>query len=238
MSDDLAKLQLQVRQFCNSPCNLLLNEGSRTFLINLFKALCGEEDAQKRNRLEQMIGMVRRSSKMDAIEYSLFLGSMAYAVYRLGDTVLAEYLFRRACDLSDDNTSLNNNLAYVLRRSRNDSLNSSEIISLLLPGVRKHEPYCLINMGLLFALSLSTPKDWRTADELFSLLPNELNGSDNWWENIGKNDEIEGLLVHFFLLRHRKIDHSELGSINSLVQRLTQRIDEFPNWLAADYAIE
>ena len=96
----------------------------------------------------------------------------------------------------------------------------------------------MINMGLLFALSLSDPKDWRTADELFSLLPSELSGADNWWEELGKSGEIEGWLVHFFLLRHKKIDHSELGTIDSLASHLTQHIDGFPDWLAVDNAIE
>lgn len=70
-------------------------------------------------------------------------------------------------------------------------------------------------MGLLFALRLSTPDDWKTADELFALLPNELTGADSWWEKLGKNNESEGYLVHFFLLRHEKIEHSDLGSIKS-----------------------
>lgn len=93
-------------------------------------------------------------------------------------------------------------------------------------------------MGLLFALNLSTPIDWKTADDLFALLPNGLTGADSWWEKLGQNNESEGYLVHFFLLRHEKIEQSSLGSIKSLAVRLAKSIDGFPEWLAKDYAIE
>ena len=181
--------------------------------------------------------MLRRSSETDTSIYAHVLHSIAFEEYEASNIDFAEYLFRRACDLVDD-SSLNNNLAYMLRRKRKDSINSCEVITLLLPGVQEREPFCLINMGLLFALQLSTPDDWETADDLFALLPNELTGADSWWEKLGKNNEAEGYLVHFFLLRHGKIEHSDLGSIKSLTLRLAKSIDGFPEWLAKDYAIE
>ena len=58
----------------------------------------------------------------------------------------------------------------------------------------------------------------------------------NWWANLG--EEIESYLVHFFLLRHEKIEQSSLGSIKSIALRLAKSIDGFPEWLAKDYAIE
>ena len=181
--------------------------------------------------------MVRRSSETDVSTYAHILHSIAFEEYDAGDVDFAEHLFRSACDLVDDN-SLNNNLAYVLRRKRDDAINSCEVITLLLPGVQERKPFCLINMGLLFALRLSTSDDWKTADELFALLPNGLTGADSWWEKLGKNNESEGYLVHFFLLRHEKIEHSDLGSIKSIALRLANSIDGFPEWLAKDYAIE
>ena len=181
--------------------------------------------------------MIRRVSETDVSTYAHVLHSIAFEEYEAGNTDFAEYLFRSACDLVDDN-SFNNNLAYVLRRKRDDSINSCEVITLLLPGVQEREPFCLINMGLLFALRLSTPDDWKTADELFALLPNGLTGADSWWEKLGKNNESEGYLVHFFLLRHEKIEHSDLGSIKSIALRLAKNVNGFPEWLAKDYAIE
>lgn len=202
MSADLAKLNILVEQFCSSPSSLLIDE-SQNLLKELLKAFCYEEDFSRRNKLEQLLGMIRRSSKTDKLTYAHVLHSIAFEEYKTGNVDFAEYLFRSACDLVDDN-SLNNNLAYVLRRKRNDSINNCEVITLLLSGVKEREPFCIINMGLLFALNLSAPKDWKTADDLFSLLPDELSEADSWWEKLGNNDETEGYLVHFFLLRHKK----------------------------------
>ena len=236
MSADIAKLKKRVEQFCSSPSPLFLDE-PQLLLKELLKAFCYEEDFLTRNKLEQLLGMIRRVSETDVSAYAHILHSIAFEEYEAGNTDFAEYLFRSACDLVDDN-SLNNNLAYVLRRKRDDSINSCEVITLLLPGIQEREPFCLINMGLLFALRLSTPDDWKTADELFALLPNALTGADSWWEKLGKNNESEGYLVHFFLLRHEKIEHSDLGSIKSITLRLTKSIEGFPEWLAKDFAIE
>lgn len=215
----------------------LFSDEAQILLKELLKAFCYEEDFLRRNKFEQLLGMIRRSSETDVSTYAHVLHSIAFEEYEAEDIDFAEYLFRSACDLVDDN-SLNNNLAYVLRRKRDDSINSCEVITLLLPGVQEREPFCIINMGLLFALNLSTPIDWKTADDLFALLPNGLTGADSWWEKLGQNNESEGYLVHFFLLRHEKIEQSSLGSIKSLAVRLAKSIDGFPEWLAKDYAIE
>lgn len=234
MDDEYVKLQIRTREFCSNSVSLS-EEENRTLLKDLLRAMCIEEDSKKRNQLEQMVALVRHSSEINTTGYHFFLGNTAYDAYGSGDAVFAEFLFRRAYELSSESDIYSNNLAYVLRKSRNNPLNSNEIIMLLLPGVQKHDPFCLINMGLLFALSLSEPDDWRTADDLFSLLPNSLVGAEDWWEELGKKGDLEGWLVHFFLLRHEKIDHSDLGSIKSLAQRLAQHIDGFPDWLAKDY---
>ena len=236
MSVDIAKLNRRVEQFCSSPSSLVLEE-AQALLKELLKAFCYEEDFLRRKKLEQLLGMIRRSAETDISTYAHILHSIAFEECETGDIDFAEYLFRNACDLVDDNT-LNNNLAYVLRRKRGDSINNAEVITLLLPGVKEQEPFCMINMGLLFALNLSAPNDWKTADALFSLLPDRLSGADSWWENLGSKDEVEGYLVHFFLLRHEKIEQSSLGSIKSIVTLLTKSIDGFPEWLTKDYAIE
>ena len=236
MSAEIAKLNRRVEQFCSSPSSLFLDE-TQILLKELLKAFCYEEDFLRRNKLEQLLGMVRRASETDVSTYAHVLHSIAFEEYDAGNIDFAEYLFRYACDLVDDNAR-NNNLAYVLRRKRGDSINNAEVITLLLPGVQEQEPFCMINMGLLFALNLSAPNDWKTADALFSLLPDRLSGADSWWENLRSKDEVEGYLVHFFLLRHKKIEQSNLGSIKSIAMRLVKSIDGFPEWLAKEYAIK
>ena len=236
MSADIEKLYKQVEQFCKNPSPLPFDE-AKLLLNDLHKVCFYEADFLKRNKLEQLIDIIRRSSATDLTTYGHILHSIAFREYKDGNIDFAEYLFRRACDLVDD-YSLNNNLAYVLRRKKDDSITTVEIITLLLPGVREQDSFCMINMGLLFALNLSASDDWQTADELFSLLPDELNGADAWWESLAKEGDIEGYLVFFFLLRHGKIDHSNIGSVKSIAMRLIKSISGFPDWLAKVYAIE
>ena len=230
MNVDLSKLRSQAEQFCTSPSSLLWGEG-KALLVELLQLLYRESDCITRNNLEQLIDTVQRAAGMDAPAYANLLHSVALKEYEDGDTGFLEFLFRSACKLVEDNT-IGGNLACLLRRKGNDTITNGETIDLLLPGVKEQDPYAIINMGLLFALNLSAPDDWETADELFSLLPKELNKADSWWEALGKKDEDEGYLVHYFLLRHGKLDHSKLGSIESITAHLTKTVPGFSAWLA------
>ena len=232
MNTDFDILNKQIEQFCSNPNSLYSNEG-HIILNDLLKLCFYEKDFSKRNKIKQFLNLIRRSSKTVVSDYGHILHTIAFEAYEAGDIDYAEYLFRSACDLVDDN-SFNNNLAYVIRRKNNTPINSCEAITLLLPGIQEREPFCLINMGLLFALNLSTMEDWKTADKLFALLPDDLNGADTWWEILGKNSESEGFLVHLFLLRHRKIEHSSLGTIQSIYANLKKNLDVIPEWLAND----
>lgn len=125
MSADIAKLNKRVEQFCSDPSTLFLDE-SQILLKELLKAFFYEEDFLRRNKLEQFLGMTRRSSETDVSTYAHILHSIAFDEYEAGNIDFAEHLFRNACDLVDDG-SLNNNLAYVLRRKRDDSINSCRL---------------------------------------------------------------------------------------------------------------
>ena len=232
MDTNIKELEKRVEQFCKNPGPLFLDE-NESLLIDLLKATFLESDYNERNRLLQLLSLVRLVSETEVSEYARRLHSIAHDEYTQGNLDFAEYLFRSACNINDDTTYCNN-LAYVLRRKNSDSLNMQEVISLLLPGVEKRDPFCLINMGLVFAISLSAQKDWKTADELFSQLPEDLNGADHWWEQLGEENDPEGFLVHFFLLRHRKIKNSSLGTINDLSNKLNILINTFPDWMRLD----
>ncbi len=236
MDRNSTDLQARVEKFCLSPGPLFTDE-NELLLSDLLKALFLEKDYKNRNQLLQMIGMVRCSSDTSIATYSTILGSIAFAAYESNENDFAEFLFRSVCDLTDS-ISNKNNLAYMLRRYKSGNINSREIITLLLPGVKEYEPYCLTNMALLFALNLSTSDDWKHADVLFSLMPDNINGVDTWWENLGRNNEIEGYLVHFFLLRYDRITHSCLGTIKSLAWRLKRMLDKFPAWLSEQYEFD
>ena len=125
MNVDIVKLNRQIERFCSSPSSLFLDKG-KTLLKELLKAFYYEKDFLNRNKLEQLIGMVRRSSETDVSTYAHILHSIAFAEHEAGEVDFSEHLFRSACDLVDD-SSLNNNLAYVLRRKSDDPINNGEV---------------------------------------------------------------------------------------------------------------
>lgn len=132
-----------------------------------------------------------------------------------------------------------NNLAYMIRRNEYgfDGFDKAiTALKLLVPGLREREPFSIVNTALILCLLLQEDQDWQTADKLFEYVTEKEQSVCDWWANLG--EEVEGYLVHFFLLRHKKIEHSDLGSIKSIALRLTNSIDRFPDWLAKDYAIE
>ena len=237
MNDEINKLYLRVNNFCKNPGPLFLDD-NKILVTDLLKSFFNEEAYLVRNQILQLIGMVRKASEIDISAYAHILHSIAFNEHEAGNVDFAEYLFRSACDLADD-TMLNNNLAYVLRRKTNQNgINSYEIITLLFNGVQNKEPYSLINMGLHFSLNLSTVKDWKTADDLFSLLPDDLNGADSWWEKLGQDGDIEGYLTHFFLLRYNKIEDSILGSSRGIAYRLHKQLEGFPDYLIEEYKLK
>ena len=234
MAANMAKLYAKVEDFCKNPRSL-----DRSLMQKLYRALFDEEFSQNRNRLTQMIGALRRASRTDDERWADYLSMMGRDAYSEGDTNFAEFLYRESCDLYEDMVHYNN-LAYILRRRTMNYMNMDEIISLLLPGVKRSEAFCMTNMGLLFSIGLGTEEDWRIADSLFSLLPDDMKTRSvmNWWEKLGRQGETEGYLVHFFLLRHKKIVTSNLGSVRSLAYRIMKDLKNYPDWLAEEYAVK
>lgn len=157
--------------------------------------------------------------------------------YEAKDYSTAFYGFLKGAQMGSADAK--NNLSYMIRRNEYgfDGLDkTTTALKLLVPGVKEREPFAIVNTALILCLILKEDHDWQTADKLFEYVNEKEQSVCDWWANLG--EEIEGYLVHFFLLRHEKLEHSDLGSIKSIALRLSKNIDGFPEWLAKDYAIE
>lgn len=157
--------------------------------------------------------------------------------YEAKDFPTAFYGFVKGAQMG--NIVAKNNLAYMIRRNEysfDSSDKNTTALKLLVPGVKEREPFSIVNTALILCLQLKEDHDWQTADKLFEYMTEKEQSVCDWWANLG--EEIEGYLVHFFLLRHEKIEHSVLGSIKSIALRLEKSIDGFPDWLAKDHIIE
>ena len=75
--------------------------------------------------------------------------------------------------------------------------------------------------------------DWRSqnAADADKMAHVNISSVQSWWEDVGSEGDVEGLLVHFFLLRHGKIKKSIFGDVEQLSQRLSSELDNFPDWL-------
>lgn len=128
-----------------------------------------------------------------------------------------------------------NNYAYMIRRKETadkSSLMMLKAVCLLRDGVKNNDPFSFVNSALLFALIYGTDEDWKFSDELMKEMPDSDTANiESWWENVGKNGDPEGLLVHYFLLRHDKIKKSVFGNKEQLSKKLSEEIKGFPSWL-------
>jgi len=163
--------------------------------------------------------------------------SFSMESYEAKDYATAFYGFLKGAQMGSIDAK--NNLVYMIRRNEYgvDGLDvATTALKLLMPGVKEKEPFSIVNTALVLCLLLKDDQDWQTADKLFEYVTEKEQSVCNWWANLG--EEIEGYLVHFFLLRHNKVEHSDLGSIKSIAMRLKRNIEAFPAWLAEDYVIE
>lgn len=157
--------------------------------------------------------------------------------YEAKDYATAFYGFVKGAQMGS--VDAKNNLAYMIRRNEYsfDGLDAATTsLKLLMPGVKEKEPFSIVNTALVLCLLLKEDHDWQTADKLFEYVTEKEKSVCDWWANLG--EEVEGYLVHFFLLRHNKVEHSDLGSIKSIAMRLKKSIETFPTWLAEEYVIE
>ena len=129
----------------------------------------------------------------------------------------------------------NNCLAYIIRRYEvKDASKYSlkTIAELLKAGVHKKEPFSMINMALLWALSIGGDEAWRLADSIMSNIPvSNISTAADWWLELGWRDDIEGYLVHYWLLKYAKIKCSLLGNRIDIRRRIHFSIKNMPMYI-------
>lgn len=162
-----------------------------------------------------------------------FLSGIGYEEYTKGKNAIAEIAFKLSFMSGDDNGR--NNYGYMLRRG--ETIKSKDEASLmalkvLRQGIIELKPFEFVNLALTFSLCFGTEQDWRIADLLFKKMPNTSTYSIlSWWQEIATKGETEGLLVHFFLMRHNKTIKSELGTVQEIWTKLQLELPSIPIWL-------
>lgn len=180
---------------------------------------------------EQMISRLSVIYKLDVEQLAGIFHSIAYNSYEEKEYLFSAYCFRQACKMKES-VSYRNNLAFVLRRHHQmEDVTKMEIIDLLLPGIKEKESFSIVNMSLFLSEVLATENDWQTADSLMKLLDEENFEIEQWWSNMASKNEAEGYLVIMWLLRHGKIEHSGIGTFETIIRKVENLYPQAPKWL-------
>lgn len=166
------------------------------------------------------------------------LNQLGFHAYEHNEFNYAAHAFMRSAQMGD--IGAKNNFAYLLRKELCDCSSfyaPLDLLKILQPGLKAKEPLSVVNTALVLALLLGTDFDWEVADRLISCL-DDISGVASWWETIGKNGDLEGHLVHLWLLRHKLITASPLGTTNKLFDDICKVYRSVPPWLVSTAVIE
>lgn len=182
-------------------------------------------------RMKYHCGVVIKGIYVDE-GYKKKVMETAMSSYDQKDFETAVYAFRKLAE--EDDASAKNNLAYMIRRKETEGRTQPPILEammLLRKGIEDRDAFSLTNMALIFALDLGEEKDWRTADEMISEIPNdEAEGVFHWWKGLADEGDPEGDLVLLWLLRHGKVKQNQLENVKELQKRITEKIGKMPEW--------
>ena len=225
------KLSAQVDDFCGTAgIMFVFEEKTHELIRDLLNAIY--EDTGHKTDYFGMLERIRVRCNCSERLMSTTIGTIGYDLYDKNAPKLAESSFRIAVNMCPD-TSYSTNLAYVCRRHK-DMVSTSdvEVIDLLLGGVKKRNPYSLINMAIHFAQNLGQEADWRLADRMIGLLKSDEKETDSaiqWWNNLAKEDDDEGILVLCWLERHGKAKTD--AELREKFAGFRQRCPQIPQWV-------
>lgn len=225
------KLSAQVDDFCGtSDIMFIFEEKTHELIRELLKAIY--EDAERKADYCGMMERLRLRCNCSERLMSATIGTIGYDLYDKNAPKLAESSFRVAVDLYSE-SSVRTNLAYVCRRHRDEvSTSDVEVIDLLLEGVKKRNPYSLINMALHFAQNLGLEADWKLADRMIGLIKSDEKDTDSaakWWNELAQKADDEGILVLCWLERHGKATAD--AELREKAAGLRQRCPQIPQWI-------
>lgn len=211
------------------------DEERNVFLSHLLTKAQVVSDVEEKINCYRLADFLKNKYSLRTSTLSMFmeLGTIGFEAYKNGDKKTAEIAFAILSENGDSNGK--NNYAYMIRRKEtieNSGTMLIKAIQLLKEGVIQKESFSYMNLALLLALRCGNDSDWKFADELVEKMPNDnVSIVQSWWEEVGSTGDIEGFIVHFFLLRHRKIKKSIFGDMEQLSKKLSDELDNFPDWL-------
>ena len=203
------------------------------FLISASDHIASLNDANDRDKCLELFELFGEQLTMTHASFKTILYSCGVYAYNHGNYAVAEKAFKILADYNDSNGR--NKYADMLRRG--EVLDPSahpplEALRVLRENVESYDPFALVYMALTLALCFGTDQDWRLADGLMKKLPEKAAKRIYVsWPRPTCKEDIEVVLIHYFLLRHKKVPKSPLGNAESMSKRLSSELSNFPDWL-------
>ena len=186
---------------------------------------------------EQIHGQLQEQMQQDNIDEEMsdvfeisedkMTGTVGMEAYANGNFELAEKAFKES--------GCKNNLAYMIRRGEvkdPSQYSMTYVAELLKEEVQQRDPFAMINMALLWALNVKGEDSWKLADNIMSMVPAENSSfALRWWFDVAREGDVEGYLVHYWMLRHRKIEKTLLGSKAELLEKVAAEIKDMPSFM-------
>lgn len=209
------------------------NKAIFRFFTNVSEHIASLNDVNDRTECLELFELFGEQLTMTHAPFKVILYSCGLNAYNNGNYAVAEKAFKILSDCNDPNGR--NKYADMLRRG--EVLDPSahpplEALRVLRESVENCEPFALVYMALTFALCFGTDQDWHLADDLMKKLPDkDAKRIYAAWPESTRKEDIEGVLIHYFLLRHKKAQKSPLGSAEFMSKRLSSELSNFPDWL-------
>ena len=227
----LENLSARVDGFCDaSELTFVFEEKTGRLIEELLNG--AYQEPEHKNDYLRLLERIRIRCNCSERLMSATIGNIAYDMYDKNAPKMAESSFRIAAQMCPE-SQYSTNLAYVCRRHR-DAVSSSdvEIIDLLLGGVKKRDPFGLINMALHFAQNLGREEDWKLADRMIGLIDKDksnFSSAVEWWSKLAQENDDEGLLALCWMERHGK--HMASEEVREKFSGLRSRCANIPQWV-------
>ncbi len=173
----------------------------------------------------ELIGLLRKMDSRLGTHESM--GKLGKKACEHKDFATAEMAFKEAENW--------NNLAFLIRRGEvadPKKYSVKYVAEILKDGVHKKETFSMINMALLWALNIGGDESWKLADKIMSFLSIEnVSAATFLWENVAKSGDVEGYLVHYWILKYEKLAFTTLGEKDELLKKIRSEIPELPAYI-------
>ena len=236
----LSTLSARSSCFCSSDIpKHIRSEDTHILLKEILIAAFEDTECQK--DYLKLISNIQCACNCPSDLMSETLGVIGFDLYDKHTPGLAYWVYQQAMNIAPTHR-IRNNLAYICRYHHTElQISASEVIDLLMDGVKRRDSFSLVNMALVFACMLGEKDDWLLADRMIKLIKEDssaISSIQEWWSKLAEDFDSEGYLVLQWLKRHNKISKPLSVFQTTGIENLESSDCQIPKWIFEKYKKE